>query len=467
MSEQPDTRERLCRATERAAIIDVADLVKEARTEARARVHAILVDAFAENLLELAETELRRGAPERRAPTNLPRARNSSRRDADPSRDEAVREGASRASAGTARRSADACVRTSVEQGSTVPGTPAGEPSRHRSSTSEHFAREPIAPAPSAREPSTGKDSPSAPSAREPSVSEPSASERDPQDPDSVGCYVYGVVGAQAALTPGASGLEDVHEVFLIDGDSVAAVVSRVSLDEFGEEALKEHLDDLSWLERQARRHEQILGRVREQTTLVPMRLCTIYRDERSVREMLAREQTFLIDALDRLEGRTEWGIKIYAVSDPGDAPDEDASGNDALGEASGETPDETRAPGPRAQDKTPGPGASYLMQRRLREHRRECAEALMLERCELAHRELAQAAVEAKLNPVQPRELTGRDEPMVFNGVYLVEDAKHERFTSVVRALESDLAENGLELELTGPWTPYNFVGSPTEDAQ
>jgi hypothetical protein len=267
--------------------------------------------------------------------------------------------------------------------------------------------------------------------------------ERSPED---VGCYVYGVVGAQAALAPGVTGIDDVHEVFLIGGESLAAVASLVALSEFGEQPLQEHLNDLSWLERRARRHEQILGGVRVQTTLVPMRLCTIYRDERSVREMLDREHAFLTDALRRLQGRTEWGVKVYATSDPdaaiaGELTDDDAPGAGA-----------------------PGPGASYLMERRLQDRRRERAEVLMQERCELAHAELMRVAVDAKLNPVQPRELTGRDEPMVFNGVYLVDDMALESFASVVDEMGAALAESGLELELTGPWTPYNFVNDPAE---
>lgn len=307
------------------------------------------------------------------------------------------------------------------------------------------------------------------------------------REPSSLACYVYGVVGANVELAPGVmgTGLDEVHEVFLIDGESVAAVASLVALDEFGEEALEERLSDLSWLEHRARGHEQILDRIREQTTLVPMRLCTIYRSESSVREMLAKEQAFLADALRRLQGRTEWGLKMYAVSDPGEALGDpgEALGDpeEALGDPEEVLAEAEEVPGgpeeAHVQDiaeddaaengapgQVPGPGASYLMGKRLQGRRREHAEALIEERCELAHSELAQVSVDAKLNPVQPRELTGRDEPMIFNGVYLVDDAAFESFIFLVRALEADLAENGLELELTGPWTPYNFVGSPAE---
>ena len=256
------------------------------------------------------------------------------------------------------------------------------------------------------------------------------------------GCYVYGVVAADAEIAQ-LTGIDGVHAVSLIRGESIAAVASAVALDEFGEEALREHLDDLAWLETHARRHEHLLDRVREQATLVPMRLCTIYRDERSVREMLAREHAFLADALERLQGRTEWGVKAYLgargeqIADAG----EDAEIGEEL-----------------------GPGAGYLMRRRVLEERQERSEALVDECCERMHAELAAASVEAKVNPVQLRELSQREDPMVFNGVYLVADASADAFTAVVEALHVELAHEGFELELTGPWPPYNFVNSPAE---
>lgn len=264
----------------------------------------------------------------------------------------------------------------------------------------------------------------------------------EPPAPGEVGCYVYGVVRADAELDA-ETGVDGAHEVFLVRGESIAAVASLVPLSEFGEEALQRHLDDLSWLERRAREHERLLDRVREQATLVPMRLCTIYRDERSVREMLAREHAFLADALDRLDARAEWGVKIYMAREPAIAP----------------TADEAEEPAGGG-----GSGAGYLMERQRQTRRREHADAVIQERCERAHRELADVAVEAKVNPVQPSELSDRTEPMAFNGVYLLDDTAAEELASVVVRLREELAGDGLELELTGPWPPYNFVNSPTE---
>ena len=90
-------------------------------------------------------------------------------------------------------------------------------------------------------------------------------------------------------------------------------MVSRVPLSEFGDEHLKQNLERMDWLERTARGHEAVMENMSTQTTMIPMRICTLFRGQASVREMLTREAEPLADALDRLAGRSEWGVKALA----------------------------------------------------------------------------------------------------------------------------------------------------------
>jgi hypothetical protein len=76
----------------------------------------------------------------------------------------------------------------------------------------------------------------------------------------------------------------------------------------------------------------------------------------------------------------------------------------------------------------------------------------------------LAAVAVEARLNPLQAPELTNREGAMALNGVYLVDDTASDEFAATVAALREEYADGGVEIELTGPWPPYNFVNSSSE---
>jgi hypothetical protein len=262
------------------------------------------------------------------------------------------------------------------------------------------------------------------------------------------GWYVYGVVPGGQTVEP-VAGIDPTRTLRVLGEGSLAVLTSEVQLDEFGEEALREHLEDVVWLERMARRHEEVLESVlRDQTTVVPMRLFTIYGSEESLREMLARERDFLLDALERLAGRTEWGAKLFTRADAeGTFGDEDDEGEEI----------ESRLAEAR-------PGESYMLRRRLADVRAEASSRLLQARSEETHSRLAALAVEARLNPLQPQELTDHDGEMILNGVYLVDADAAEEFLTAARQLQEEHEAGGLELVITGPWPPYNFVNRSDE---
>jgi hypothetical protein len=100
-----------------------------------------------------------------------------------------------------------------------------------------------------------------------------------------LGCYVYCVVRQeeQPSLT-GLSGVDPDFGIEDVTHGDLSAMVSRVRLEEFGAEALKRNLEDLAWVERTARAHDAVIGRALDAGALVPLRLCTIFDDERHVR---------------------------------------------------------------------------------------------------------------------------------------------------------------------------------------
>jgi hypothetical protein len=132
------------------------------------------------------------------------------------------------------------------------------------------------------------------------------------------------------------------------------AVVSTVPETDFAEEPLRAHLEDLDWLTATARAHQQVIDALTVVTTPLPLRLATVFRDDSGVRTMMeAREEDFR-RVLDRLEGRVEWGVKVYAEPEPTEAaqPEEAAEAAEAA---------ETGRP-----ERAPGSGRDYLRQRRM-----------------------------------------------------------------------------------------------------
>jgi hypothetical protein len=259
---------------------------------------------------------------------------------------------------------------------------------------------------------------------------------------------VYGVVEGDAALPEGLEGVEPSDPPWLLPDGDLAAIVSRVSLAEFGEESLRENLNDVEWLERKARGHEGVLDAALDVATVVPLRLCTIYAGEDQVREMLRRERLVLRDALDRLAGKAEWGVK--AIAAPG-----------VLERAALERLDAEPAAGGASA------GMEYLNRKRTQGKAREIAEEVADEWAREIHEPLAALATEALLNPLQNPEVSGHEGDMLLNGVYLVEESEVERFRALADELRQRHRPAGVGVELTGPWPAYNFVKGSIEAAR
>jgi Gas vesicle synthesis protein GvpL/GvpF len=243
--------------------------------------------------------------------------------------------------------------------------------------------------------------------------------------PPGAAWYVYGVVPAGAS--PGRTGVASRPVGVLAEGD-VAALVSVVPVEEFAEEQLRANLNDRPWLERTAREHEDVLDRALADTAVVPFRLCTIYESPERVRELLARRGAALTELLRRLEGRVELGVKAYF----------DAAGSGAEAE--------------------PQSGREYLLRRQREREAAEEAGRFKAETARTSHERLAAVAEEARANPPQPPELSGRADEMLLNGAYLVR-REDGRLREAVAELESLYGPRGVTYELTGPWPPYNFV--------
>src|SRR5687767_3169550 len=97
-------------------------------------------------------------------------------------------------------------------------------------------------------------------------------------DIDRTGWWFYCVLAAEEAIAfpEGLAGVEDAP-VQVIEHAGMAAVVSEVPLADYDDDALREHLEDIRWVERTARAHQAVLEAVMADAPAVPVRLCTIY----------------------------------------------------------------------------------------------------------------------------------------------------------------------------------------------
>jgi hypothetical protein len=252
------------------------------------------------------------------------------------------------------------------------------------------------------------------------------------------GVYVYGVSrDLPGAAMERVSGVGDAA-VQVIEERGLAAVVSPVSLDEFGEDALRRNLEDLGWLESTARAHHAVVDAAAAHAVTVPLGLATVYRSEDRVRTALRDRREEFTEALSRITGRTEWGVKVYAdLAEPATGPEEGQKKEEDTADAK--------------------PGTSYLRRRRTQRQTEEEARREVLMTAERIDDDLCEIAATRRLHRPQDPQLSGERGWMILNAAYLVDDGRAGDFRTAVERLAGARPE--IRLKLTGPWAPYSFA--------
>jgi hypothetical protein len=254
---------------------------------------------------------------------------------------------------------------------------------------------------------------------------------------DGVGVWLYAVTAGESAsgVLDGLTGVAG-EQIRLVAGEGLSAVVGTVPLNEFGEEPLRRHLEDLDWLARKARAHDAVISAVADAEEVVPVTMATVYLDDERVRTLLAARQGEFLSALARVTGRGELGVKAYA--DPSILASRDEPSQQKSGERRS--------------------GTAYLMKRKRDLSSQERAYRVAAADAERLHAALLKHAVDGKRRPASDPSLSGRGNWTVLNGTYLVEKSAQDDFCKAVAALQETTA--GIELEITGPWPPYSFAG-------
>jgi Gas vesicle synthesis protein GvpL/GvpF len=242
--------------------------------------------------------------------------------------------------------------------------------------------------------------------------------------------WAYGVVPAAQAPPVGLTGLED-RPVEPVESAGLAVLASVVPYDRFAPDALERRLEDIGTLVETARMHDRVLEAAFADGDIVPFRLGVLYESLEAMCDMLAAEADRFGLALARVQGKAELGVKGFAGAAREAAPEE-----------------------------RPASGAEYLARRRALRDRAEVERDELEQAAADVHAQLSRRAEAAVLNAPQDRRLSGRDAEMVLNGAYLVARDDAESFARLVEDLGASHARTGLELELTGPWPPYHFVG-------
>lgn len=252
--------------------------------------------------------------------------------------------------------------------------------------------------------------------------------------------YVYCLV--RAAKRPAAgeapAGVPGSRDPRALDaGVGLWAIVATVPASEYDEAALARGLLNLDWVSRRAIGHEAVVEHFLGAQAVLPMQLFTLFMSDDRALEHVRRDRRAIDRVLARVEGQVEWGLRLTF--------DEQAA---------------RQARPPRSRVAAPVSGSAYLQRKR---------DLLQVDRSTLVaarsqanrlYRVMTREATRARRRTETEQAAPGSR--LLLDAAFLVPSRRAASFRAALRKHARALDAAGLVVSLTGPWPPYNFIGSP-----
>src|SRR5438067_2553984 len=237
--------------------------------------------------------------------------------------------------------------------------------------------------------------------------------------------YVYGIIAASEPTNFGRTGLGGSGEqVYTVHFNDIAAVVSKTSVfifDPTRENALA---------------HEHVIETVMRSRTIIPMSFGTVFRTDEDIREVLRSIYSSLKDVLDKMEGRTEFGMKVTWDRDRiiEELKREDEEIHKFHVELTKKHLQST-----------------YFARMQLG----RMIDKAMAERAAGFVREIYDGL---RSVCVASRDNKPIGDKMIMNAAFLIEQPREAEFDAAVNRVAKKFGDR-LNFKYTGPWPPYNFV--------
>ena len=128
--------------------------------------------------------------------------------------------------------------------------------------------------------------------------------------------HLYGLTQAPGPAAKSFRDLKGVDGVAPIQPLVCAGLIcwiSRVSATEFGEN-LSKNMQDLDWLTSATIRHQQVVSAISQAADVLPARFGIEFLSDKSLRSHIESRQPALKADFNRIRGKQEWGVKVFAL---------------------------------------------------------------------------------------------------------------------------------------------------------
>jgi hypothetical protein len=247
--------------------------------------------------------------------------------------------------------------------------------------------------------------------------------------------YLYGISqlpGGATAKKPasrlapklaklGSAGIDGVHSVHPMICGEFVCWVCEVDQASFAA-AVERNMENLEWLALHGVRHQQVVGEVAEQRTIVPARFGTVFSGEPALVKDVQSRKAALKKVFARVAGGDEWGVKVFA--------DRQVTAVAVTAARSGK---------------------EYLQQKAARLKKRP-------ERNDQELKELVTALEKIATDSAPSGKVSGAQPNLLWQATFLVPRGKRRLWDQMLTNFV-ERWEGRRRIEVNGPWPPYSFV--------
>jgi len=221
-------------------------------------------------------------------------------------------------------------------------------------------------------------------------------------------------------------------------------LVKNVSPDEFSEENLKKKFADLSWIEKNARDHIEVISQIMKSCTVIPFKFGTIYKSEEGLGKFISDYSDSLKENLVNIEGKEEWSVKIYFDSK-------------VLNKQIAEHSENIRNIEQQILESLPG--KAFLLKKKKTELIKKEVEKIIKNCGQTCYDEFKNISELSRINNLLPKELTERSDDMILNTSFFIKKQRVADFVNAVDLLQGKYNNIGFDIDVSGPWPPFSFI--------
>ncbi len=262
--------------------------------------------------------------------------------------------------------------------------------------------------------------------------------------------YVYAFITEKQASTDNLekiTGIDPKNNVEFFTSEGLTAVICKVQSEDFAEENFKKNVEDMKWLQQRAYHHHELMNSLHDKFTILPLKFGTIFENDERLTNMMNEYNDQMKQILTDVDGKEEWNLKIFA--DREIFSEKVLEDNNEIAEKKQEISQLSK-------------GKQFFARKKLDKFIEDQIQMEVEKKCKGIHDKLVKLSQNAEVKKNWEQKVTGRQDEMSWNCVYLVETGDEvDKFKKVIEDYQqhSDSEKEGLFFETTGPWPAYHFA--------